>query len=369
MLRVPPLEVALAITDTAARLPLVGRHLEPLGTLTAAGAFGSRVVPSLLAGLCKPKSAAPEPIDPEVPDESSIEWSTDTVPPMLRALAQRREFLYRSDIAYGTGRGQLLDVWRRKDLPAGPAPVLVFVPGGGWVHGSRILQGYALMAHLARQGWVCLSVNYRVAPQHRWPRHVQDVKAAIAWARGHVQSVGGDPNFVAVAGCSAGGHLAALAGLTADDADFGAELTPGADTSVDAVVGIYGRYDWVDRSTSERDEFVRFLEGVVVRDRIDTSPDTFRRASPITRIRPDAPPFFVVHGSKDRVIPVAQARDFVGQLGAVSRSRVSYLELPGAGHGFDLTDGRRTGTANVAIGSFLDETHRDYLAGAPRRVG
>lgn len=157
--------------------------------------------------------------------------------------------------------------------------------------------------------------------------------------------------------------------MTADDADFGVELRPGADTSVDAVVGIYGRYDWVDRSTPERDEFVRFLERIVVRDRIDSSPDIFRQASPTARIRPDAPPFLVVHGSKDRVILVAQARTFVDQLGAVSRSRVSYLELPGAGHGYDLTDGRRTGTATAAIGTFLDETHRDYLAGATRRVG
>jgi len=368
MVRIPPLDVALAITDSAARLPLVGKHFVPLGTLTAAGAFGARVVPSMLAGLCRPR--APKLIDLDAPDELSIEWSSDTVPPMLRAPAQRRKYLYRANVAYGAAPGQLLDVWRRKDLPTDrPAPVLVFVPGGGWVHGGRALQGYALMSHLAKQGWICLSVNYRVAPQHRWPRHVQDVNAAIAWARAQAQSVGGDPNFVAVAGCSAGGHLAALAGLTPGAPEFGAELAPGADTSVDAVVGIYGRYDWVDRSTPERDDFVRFLEQIVVRGRIDATPDIFTQASPIARVRPDAPPFFVVHGSKDRVIPVAQARAFVQQLGAVSRSRVSYLELPGAGHAFDLTDGRRTGTATAAIGTFLDEIYRDHLAGAPRRVG
>ncbi len=96
------------------------------------------------------------------------------------------------------------------NLPAEPAPVLLFVPGGAWVHGSRILQGYALLSHLAEQGWVCLSIDYRVAPHHRWPRHITDVKAAIAWARANVDKFGGDRNFVAVAGCSAGGHLAAL---------------------------------------------------------------------------------------------------------------------------------------------------------------
>ncbi|MGB3483260.1 MAG: alpha/beta hydrolase [Mycobacterium sp.] len=365
MFGLPPLDAALAFTDTAARLPVVGRHLEPLGTLTAAGAFGSRVLPGMIAGMWKPK--APRPVDLEAPDESSIVWASDPVPPMLRAWDQRRQFLYRSNVAYGSAPGQLLDVWRRKDLPAGPAPVLVFLPGGGWIHGSRVMQGYALMSALASQGWVCLSIDYRVAPQHRWPRHVQDVKAAIAWARRHVHTVGGDPGFVAVAGASAGGHLAALTGLT--PGEYATELPAGTDTSVDAVVGIYGRYDWVDRSTSERDEFVRFLERIVVRDRIEARAEVFEQASPILRVRADAPPFLVVHGTGDRVIPVAQARDFVKRLGAVSRSGVEYLELPGAGHAFDLTDGRRTGTAVAAIGEFLQRTHDDHLAGAPRRVG
>ena len=70
---------------------------------------------------------------------------------------------------------------------------------GIWVHGSRILQGYALMSHLAEKGWVCLSIDYRVAPHHRWPQHINDVKAAIAWARANVDRFGGDRNFVAVA--------------------------------------------------------------------------------------------------------------------------------------------------------------------------
>ena len=88
---------------------------------------------------------------------------------------------------------------------------MIFVPGGAWVHGSRIMQGYALMSHLAEQGWVCLSIDYRVSPSNRWPRHMTDVKAAIAWARANVDRFGGDRDFVAIAGCSAGGHLAALA--------------------------------------------------------------------------------------------------------------------------------------------------------------
>lgn len=239
-----------------------------------------------------------------------------------------------------------------------PAPVLIFVPGGAWVHGSRAIQGYAVLSRLAAQGWVCLSIDYRVAPHHRWPRHILDVKTAIAWARANVDKFGGDRNFIAVAGCSAGGHLSALAGLTANDPQYQAELPEGSDTSVDAVVGIYGRYDWEDRSTPERARFVDFLERVVVQRTIDRHPEVFRDASPIQRVTRNAPPFLVIHGSRDCVIPVEQARSFVERLRAVSRSQVGYLELPGAGHGFDLLDGARTGPTAHAIALFLNQVHR-----------
>jgi acetyl esterase/lipase len=237
--------------------------------------------------------------------------------------------------------------------------VLLFVPGGAWVHGSRLLQGYALMSHLAEMGWVCLSIDYRVAPNHRWPQHITDVKTAIAWARANVDKFGGDRDFVALAGTSAGGHLAALAGLTANDPELQDDLPEGSDTSVDAVVGIYGRYDWEDRSTVERARFVDFLERVVVKRKIDRHPEIFRKASPIARTHADAPPFLVIHGSGDTVIPVQQARDFVEKLRSASRALVGYVELPGAGHGFDMTDGARTGSMATAIGLFLNEVHRN----------
>ncbi len=246
--------------------------------------------------------------------------------------------------------------------------MLLFVPGGAWVHGSRILQGYAMLSHLAEQGWVCLSIDYRVAPHHRWPRHMTDVKAAIAWARANVDKFGGDRNFVALAGCSAGGHLAALAGLTPNDPELQGDLPEDADTSVDAVVGIYGRYDWEDRSTVERDRFVDFLERVVVGRKIDRHPEIFRQASPIARVHRDAPPFLVIHGSGDTVIPVAQARSFVERLESGSAGPVSYIEFPGAGHGFDMTDGARTGAMAKAIGLFLNQIHRNSSVGKAKAV-
>jgi acetyl esterase/lipase len=190
-----------------------------------------------------------------------------------------------------------------------------------------------------------------------------DVKAAIAWARANAQQFGGDPNFVAVAGCSAGGHMATLAGLSANDPQWQADLPAEADTSVDAVVSVYGLYDWHDRSTPERDCFMEFLERVVVKRSQARHPEVFRAASPMERVHSFAPPFLAVHGSADGLIPVGEARSFVDRLRAVSDATVAYIELPGVGHGFDLVDGVRTAPVVAAIGRFLHHVHQENLLG------
>jgi acetyl esterase/lipase len=375
----------LAMSVASASLPVIGKHLEPLGAATAMGIWGYRHMPDFVGATARswfePGNAELRQQERDATNavteaalrgivaakDLAIEWpAPESAPPLWKFLQHRRS-VHRTSVRYGNLPSQLLDVWRRKDSPASgrcpqpgePAPVLIFVPGGAWVHGSRLLQGYALMSHLAEMGWVCLSIDYRVAPHHRWPAHITDVKTAIAWAHANVDKFGGDRNFVAVAGCSAGGHLSALAGLTANDPEMQCELPEGSDTSVDAVVGIYGRYDWEDRSTAERARFVDFLERVVVGRKLSKHADVFRKASPIARVHEDAPPFLVIHGTGDSVIPVEQARSFVEKLRAASHSVVSYVELPGAGHAFDMIDGARTGSTATAIGLFLNQIHRN----------
>ena len=136
-------------------------------------------------------------------------------------------------------------------------------------------------------------------------------------------------------------------------------LLGAADTSVDAVVSLYGLYDWRDRSTAQRARFMEFLERVVVKRSQVRHPEVFNAASPVDRIHKDAPPFLVVHGSHDNLIPVGEARAFVDRLRSVSAAKVGYVELPGVGHGFDLIDGARTGVVVAAIGRFLRQILKD----------
>jgi acetyl esterase/lipase len=273
----------------------------------------------------------------------------------LRTTVARRRYVEKTNIvSYGPhGRANLADIWRRRDLPRdGKAPVLVQVPGGAWAIGRRRPQAYPLMSHLAARGWVCVSLNYRVSPRHTWPDHIVDVKQALAWVKENIASYGGDPDFVAITGGSAGGHLSALAALTPNDPKFqpGFEV---ADTSVVAAVPIYGRYDWFSTQGEGRREFVELLEKFVVKRTLATHRDVFVDASPIRQVRADAPPFFVLHGHDDSLIPVIEAQEFVGELRSVSKEPVAYAELPYAQHAFDIFSSPRAHQSAEAVARFL----------------
>ena len=273
--------------------------------------------------------------------------------PLRNTMARRRYVEKKNVVSYGPHRANMADIWRRHDLPRdGKAPVLLQVPGGAWMIGMRRPQAYPLMSHLAARGWVCVSIGYRVAPRHTWPDHIVDVKRALAWVKENIADYGGDPNFVAMTGESAGGHLCALAALTPNDPKF----QPGfedADTSVVAAVPIYGRYDWFTTEGEGRREFVELLEKLVVKRTLATHRDVFIDASPIRDVRADAPPFFVLHGTDDSLIPVGEAREFVEQLRSVSKAPVPYAELPHAQHAFDIFSSPRAHQSAEAIARFL----------------
>jgi acetyl esterase/lipase len=252
------------------------------------------------------------------------------------------------------GRRGLLDVYRPADTPVAGAPVLLQVHGGGWSIGTKDQQGIPLMHHMAAKGWVCVAPNYRLSPRNAWPAHIVDVKASIAWIRQHIAEYGGDPGYIAITGGSAGGHLAALAAVTPNELDW----QPGfedIDTSVQAAIPHYGVYDLAGSTGSRRAILLRdrFLAPRVMRTTWAEHPELFEDASPLLRVTPDAPDFFVLHGVHDTLVPVDQARAFVAKLRETSKRTVVYAELPGAQHAFDVFPSIRSAHVVRAIDRYL----------------
>jgi acetyl esterase/lipase len=271
----------------------------------------------------------------------------------------------RRDVRYaeGAGRRHLLDVYTPRSGAAN-APVLFQIHGGGWVIGDKRQQALPLMLHLAARGWVCVAANYRLSPRATFPDHLIDLKLALRWIRSHIGRFGGDPDFVVATGGSAGGHLSALLALTAGDPEY----QPGfedVDTSLRACVPFYGVYDLANRFGHAHFEgFEQFWGRVVLKRRFADDPDAFRRASPSARVRADAPPFFVIHGSHDTLAPVEEGRSFAQLLRETSRQPVAYAEIPGAQHAFEVFHSLRTRHVVEGVDQFLAWVYSDYLAGA-----
>ncbi len=289
---------------------------------------------------------------------NEIDWRR-----LLRPFKIRRKGVERiRDIQYGRGGGLdlHLDIYRSIVAPEN-GPVLFQIHGGGWVMGSKDEQALPLMNQLAEQGWVCVTVNYRLSPHATFPDHLVDCKRALAWVKENIADYGGDPGFIAVTGGSAGGHLCALMGLTQNDPEY----QPGfedADTSVACCLPYYGVYDFANRNqTWPSDSLARMLERRIMKGALHEIPEAWDRASPVTRVNESTPPFFVIHGEKDTLVPVAEAREFSKVLAEKSPSPHVYAELPGAQHAFELFLSLRTQQVNDASCRYLSLIYSEYL--------
>ncbi|WP_281497140.1 alpha/beta hydrolase [Ornithinimicrobium sp. F0845] len=235
-----------------------------------------------------------------------------------------------ANLSYGdAGRRHRLDLYHRRGGHEPGAPVLIHFHGGHFRTGGKSREARPLLHRFARRGWVCVSAAYRLGAAGAFPRSLVDAKAVVAWVRRHAQEYGVDPSVVVVAGSSAGAHLASMVALTPDEPAF----QPGfedEDTSVAGAVCLYG-------FLGERD------------------PSSALPSSPTAYLGPDAPPFFVAHGTDDTLVPVAWARRFVDRLRRASTNQVAYLELPGAQHSFDNFHSLRFEQVVDAIEVFTDE--------------
>jgi acetyl esterase/lipase len=299
--------------------------------------------------------AALEDLEPPSRKEPRVPRSHLAIPPLMfvtRGVKRERGIAF-ADL---DGTRLRLDIYRNAADDPGdePRPAVIQVHGGGWFAGSRYEQGIPLLNHLAQIGWTGFNIDYRLSPGATFPDQIVDVKRAIAWVRDNAEELRIDPAMITITGGSAGGHLTALAGLTENAPEYqpGFEET---DTSVAAAVPFYGLYDLTNANgyyyAGLRDWV---LEKVVLKRRWADDPELFRSASPSFRVHADAPPFLVIHGERDTLVPVADARDFVARLGAVSNQPVRYIELPAAEHAFDLWPSERTAGIAEGIGRFLE---------------
>jgi acetyl esterase/lipase len=314
-------------------------------------------------------------IDSSDPLDSETMWNSWRLVLPIARPGRTFEVIRNLDYAGDGQKAHRLDVIRRRTDQPAAGPVMIYIHGGAWIIGDKREQGLPMLYELARRGWVCVTINYRLSPKATWPDHIVDCKRAVAWVRDHIGDYGGDPRFVAVSGGSAGGHLSALVALTSGDPNF----QPGfeeADTSVDACVPVYGVYDMTCQSAPDQSHHVvvynkgllKLLERRVFKSRYEDDPALFELASPLYRVRRDAPPFFILHGVNDTLVPVDEARRFVKALSARSTAPVAYAELPRTQHAFDVLVSVRPAHAISGIVRFLEGV-RSGRVSAPSDAG
>ena len=218
--------------------------------------------------------------------------------------------------------------------PAGAArmPVVLFVHGGGWSAGNK-RSALPLLVPLAERGYFCASIDYRLSKVALFPAAVHDVKTAVRFLRAKADEYHLDPDRIAVWGNSAGGHLAALVGTSGGVKDLeGNGDWPEFSSRVQAVCDWFGPTDLnaIDPAVRRDHRLAKAIQDFLGGP-IDAKRELARVASPITYVTSDDPPFLIMHGDLDAVVPLAQSeklRDVLRRAGV----RVELEIVKGAGH-------------------------------------
>lgn len=259
------------------------------------------------------------------------------------AVVHSAEVVVEKDLVYGkAGEVELkLDLARPAEGD-GPFPAIVFIHGGGWHAGSR--QGYlGQIQEAARRGYVAVTITYRLMQFDEskketttattiFPAQIHDAKAAIRWLRAIAEKYKVDKNRIGVTGGSAGGHLSLLVGLTEPDSNLEGESgNPSESSRVQAVVNFYGPTEMAScyKASSVAWIFRLFLGG-----KADEAPEAYKAASPTTYVSDDDPPVLTIHGDKDELVPLQQAKLLDKKMKAAGVPH-TLLVMEGQGHGFD----------------------------------
>jgi acetyl esterase/lipase len=235
------------------------------------------------------------------------------------------------DVTYGTvdGIDLKMDIYYPTKAN-GLVPAVLHVHGGGWTKGDKALTaGIIDIIRLLRHGYLVASINYRLAPKYKFPAHIQDVKCAVRYLRAHAIEYGIDPDHIGAFGGSAGGHLVALLGTTDDSAGFDdSGGWPQQSSRVQAVANMFGPSDLTTIFKGAMPSLLIQVFGT--RDR---NSESIVKASPITHVTADDPPFLILHGNRDKLVPVSQSQILHEKLLAADVSSTLII-VKNAGHGF-----------------------------------
>jgi len=249
------------------------------------------------------------------------------------------EVVYQPDIVYGTGAGKPLHLdLARPESDSTKLPCIVVIHGGAWRGGNR--QSHTdLIFQFAQQGYVAVTLQYRLCPEHRFPAQVEDVKCAVRYLRTHAEQHQLDPERIGVVGFSAGAHLAMMLGvLGPEDGMEGDGGWPDSPSQVSVVVSFVGPTDLAaDDLPDVSIPLVRDFIGGTLADQAEA----YAAASPITHVSSDDAPMLLFQGTQDPLIPTNQALKMADKMTeAELAGRVELLI--GAGHGWGNPEQDRT---------------------------
>jgi len=250
------------------------------------------------------------------------------------------------------GAPQQLDVYLPAD-DGSDRPMVVYIHGGSWLEGDKA-EHPELYLPLVQAGYVVFSINYRLTDEAAYPAQIFDCKAAVRWARAHARDYGGDPEHIAAVGMSAGAHLAALLGTSGETKELeGNEGSDGVSSRVQAVVDWYGPTDLTLVAKADGYDITPVVKllGGEPKERMDMA----RLASPDAFISADDPPFLIIHGTEDPIVPFALSQLMTGML-TQAGVPVELIPVPGGKHGgFDGTQPSQDELMDRVI-AFLDDS-------------
>ncbi len=218
----------------------------------------------------------------------------------------------------------------------GPWPVAMYVHGGGWVSGDKSKGvGARDLPALTQAGFLTVAINYRLAPEYKFPAQIEDVKCAVRFLRAHAAEYNLDPERIGAWGGSAGGHLVSLLGTADESAGWDVGEYLDQSSRVQAVVDMFGPSDLTagDFIIMRRERKADILFGVA-----DLTDPVVAQASPINHVSADDPPFLILHGAKDDLVPPNQSQTFYKAL-LTAGVPAQLVMVENAGHGFAPVEG------------------------------